>query len=338
VGRLLCGALWAGREFRFTLGPGGRARLASSDCTGRVAHNAGGVDADGLRLLGMAAHAVGDEVRATDLLNRAEAMLRDQGRLGLLPHVLSMQVQVRTELGEWDRAAAAADEGQRLAKETGQPHWSTGTLVCDARLNALRGRVEQGLKMAAEAELVANRQCLNDLLCCVQLARGSAWLSARRYGDAYVELRRLFDPADPSFHQRERFAGLMHLAEAGVHSDHRDDARLIVAELEDVAAVTPSPILHMHLGYARAVLADDADAEDRYLAALREDLSRWPWIRARIELAYGEWLRRQGRVDAARRLLQWAKASFEFVGGRAWAERVCEPSGPTAPGSEVVSG
>jgi hypothetical protein len=153
------------REFALDERRADRTRADAADRRGQLILD---VAQDGLRLLGVAAHAVGDEVRATDLLNRAEPMLRDQGWLGLLPHVLRMQV--RTELGEWDRAAAAADEGQRLAIETGQPHWSTGTLMCDARLNALQERVQQGLKMAAEAELVANRQCLNDLLCCVQHA------------------------------------------------------------------------------------------------------------------------------------------------------------------------
>jgi tetratricopeptide (TPR) repeat protein len=279
-------------------------------------------DADALRLLGMAAHAVGDEVRATDLLNRAETRLRDQGRLGVLPHVLSMQVQIRTELGEWDRARAAADEGQRLAEETGQPIWSTGTLVCEARLNALKGDIDEALKLATEAELVASRQRLNDLLSVVQLARGSAWLSAGEYGDAYAALRRLFHPADPSFHQRERFAGLTYLAEAAVRCGEVDDARAIVAGLEEVAAVTPAPMLHVHLLQARAVLAADADAEPLFRAALAEDLDRWPWIRARIELDFGSWLCRQDRAAEAQPWLRSARGTFAVIGARAWADEV----------------
>ncbi len=279
-------------------------------------------DADALRLLGMAAHAVGDEVRATDFLNRAETMLRDQGRLGLLQQVLSMQVNVRTELGEWDRADAAADEGRRLARETGQPIWRTGSLVCDARTNALRGNVEQALRLAAEAELAANRQRLNDLLSCVQLARGSAWLSAGRYADAYAALRCLFDPADPSFHQRERFAGVTYLAEAAAYSGHREDARTVVADLERDAVTTPSPLLRVHLLHARAVLADDGEAEHRHRAALGEDLTRWPWIRARIELGYGTWLCRHGRAADAVSPLRSAQATLDLIGARAWADRL----------------
>ena len=72
----------------------------------------------------------------------------------------------------------------------------------------------------------------------------------------------------------------------------------MIAGLEQVVAVTPSPILRVHLRYAHAVLADDADAEDLYRATLGEELTRWPWARARIELAYGGWLRRQRRAAA----------------------------------------
>ena len=39
------------------------------------------------------------------------------------------------------------------------------------------------------------------------------------------------------------------------------------------------------LSYARAVLADDGEAEDLFTEALRADLIRWPWLRARLELA-----------------------------------------------------
>ena len=278
-------------------------------------------DGDHLRLLGMAAHAVGDEVRAADILGRAEDLLRDQGRLGLLSQVLSMLVQVRVELGEWDGAAAAAAEGQRLAVETGQPIWSTGTMVCTARANALRGDWEGALRLAAEAELDASRRHLNDLLACVQLARGSAWLSAGRPADAYDALRRLFDPDDASFHQRERFAGVVPYVDAALQAGHRDDARGVVAGLEQTASATPSPLLQVHLRYARAALADGAQADELFRAARRADLSRWPWIRSQIELAHGCHLVRCGRPEEARRVLEVARATFEQLGARSWAAR-----------------
>ena len=278
-------------------------------------------DGDTLRLLGMAAHAIGDTVRSVDFLAQAEALLREQGRLGLLSHVLSMQVIDRLELGDWDPASAAAAEGERLTRETGQPIWRTGTLVCDAMDNAFRGHTDQAFTYAAEVEMVASRQRLNDLLSCVQLVRGAALSNAGQYEAVYPQLRRLFEPSDPSFHQRERFGAVMFLAEAAIKAGERDDARQVIAGLEEVAASTPSPVLHVHLRYARAVLADDASAPALYAELTNQDLTRWPWAKARAELAYGTWLRRQRRDAESVGVLGSALAAFDRIGATVWADR-----------------
>ncbi len=278
-------------------------------------------DGDALRLLGMAAHAIGDTARSVDFLSRSEALLREQGRLGLLSQVLSMQVIDRLELGDWAGASAAAIEGERLARETGQPIWRTGTLVCDAMDNAFRGHTDQAFTYAAEVEMVASRQRLNSLLSCVQLVRGAALSNVGRYDAAYPQLRRLFEPSHPSFHQRERFGAVMFLAEAAVETDERDDARQVIARLEDVAARTPSPMLHVHLRHARAILANDAIASALYAELMSQDLARWPWAKARAELAYGRWLRRRRRAAEAVVVLSSALAAFDRIGAPVWADR-----------------
>jgi hypothetical protein len=278
-------------------------------------------DGDALRLLGMAAHAVGDTVRSVDFLGRSAGLLREQGRLGLLSQVLTMQVIDRLELGDWPGAASCAAEGERLAQETGQPIWRTGTLACDALLDAFRGRAEPALAHAAAVEMTARPQRLNDLLSCVQLARGAALSAAGQPGAAYRELRRLFESSDPSFHQRERFGAVMFLAESAVEAGERDDARQVLAGLEGVAASTPSPLLHVHLRCARAILADDERAPALYGELMGQDLGRWPWARARAELAFGSWLWSQGRDAEALEPLGAALATFDRMGALAWAGR-----------------
>jgi len=278
-------------------------------------------DADELRLLGMAAHSVGHSARAADFLDRSETRLREQGRLGLLPHVLGMQVQVRLALGDWERATAAADEGRRLGAETGQPIWTAGALVSEAMASGLRGDADRAVDLATQIEKMASSRRLNDYLACARLARGYAWLSSGRHTDAYHELLPLFDPADPSYHQRERFNGVMFLAEAAVHAGFIPQARAVLAGLDEVAAVTPAPILRVHMLYAHAILADDTEAESRYLAAQREDLTRWPWPQARIKLAYGSWLRRQRRAAESRVPLRSALTTLDLIGARSWADQ-----------------
>jgi hypothetical protein len=272
-----------------------------------------GEDGDALRVMGMAAHAVGHLTLATELLARSEAILHRQGRLGLLSHVLTMQAWTHVLRGDLVRAADAAEKGKRLAAETGQPLWETGTLVCDVLLKALVGDTQEALRRATEAELQEARG-RNAMLSLLQLARGVVSLGAGRNRDAYRTLRAGFDLADPSFHQAEQFISLMFLADAAVRAGHREDARGLVAELELTARATLSPMHHINLMYARAVLAADEDAEDFHLAALRQDLSDWPYARAKVELAYGSWLRRQNRVPQAQVLLTSAQSTFDRIG------------------------
>ncbi|MFF3876268.1 hypothetical protein [Streptomyces sp. NPDC001978] len=73
----------------------------------------------------------------------------------------------------------------------------------------------------------------------------------------------------------------------------RHEAAHILAVLEEAAGVTPAPLLHVQLPYARAVLAADAVAEELFMVALGQDLARWPLVKARTVHAYGQWLRRE---------------------------------------------
>lgn len=279
-------------------------------------------DATSLRLCGMAAHAIGDSPRASRLLDAAATQLREQGRLGVLTQVLSMLVIIRLELGNLRGAVDAVDEGLRLAEDTGQPIWTTGTLVCAARAEAMQGHRSRALDLASQAELAANRQRLNDLLACVQMARGLAHLDAERYEVAYDCFRTMFDPASGSFHQRERFDAVMFLAETAVYTGNRDEARLIVDELETVANITPAPLLHAHLHLARAILADDDTAEDWYRTGLAADLGAFAWVRGRLEQAYGAWLMQEDRTDQAIQHFDAARAIYLETGAAGWVRLV----------------
>jgi DNA-binding CsgD family transcriptional regulator len=269
----------------------------------------------------MAAHALGDPVRAVDFFGRAESKLRAQGRLGLLSHVMTMQVLDHLALGNWNSAAAAADEGHRYAQDTGQPIWDAGSLSLAAILAGARGERDRALALAAEAEGQASVRGLNELLTCVQLARGFAWVSTGAYGEGFDALRRVFDPTDPAYHLSDRFHGVLWLADAAVRSGRIEEGREVVGVLEKEARVSPAPTLHVGLSFARAVLAPEREAERCFVAALGQDLVRWPWPRARLELAYGGWLRRHRRPAEARAPLRAACTTLELMGAQTWAEQ-----------------
>jgi DNA-binding CsgD family transcriptional regulator len=80
-------------------------------------------------------------------------------------------------------------------------------------------------------------------------------------------------------------------------------------------------LLQASLSYARPLLGDDEQAEELFQAGLSADLTRWPFFRARLLLAYGAWLRRQRRVAESRAPLRAAREAFDALGAVPWGER-----------------
>jgi DNA-binding CsgD family transcriptional regulator/tetratricopeptide (TPR) repeat protein len=296
--------------------------------------------ADEAYLAGMAGRAIGDHDAAARLLDSATTKLRAQGRLGALTQVLVMRGWVAIALGRWASAEVLVAESGRLAEEIGQPWWRTGSLIASAALRGLRGETENAERLVAEAEKTAIPQGLNDLICMIAFARGVTWLGAGRPAVALEHLTRVFDQDDPAFHEAARFMSITYLADAASQSGQRHVAVPILDELETLAQRTPSPTLHAGLVYARAVLAQDDAAEWLYDAALGSDLRYHPFDHARLQLAYGAWLRRHRRVSESRRPLRAARQVFDALACVPWGERARqelratgEQSRPRVPGA-----
>ncbi|WP_440071270.1 ATP-binding protein [Streptosporangium sp. OZ121] len=279
------------------------------------------LDGAATRLLGIAASTVGAFDLVGDFMDASIADLRAQGRLGLLTRALSTQVWRHVFCGDWAGALLVAEEAHRLARETAQVRRQASSLGMLGLLAGLRGEEERGLALVAEGERVLGTVAISSAVAVLQHARGMIALCAGRYDDAFGHLWRLFEPGDAAHHQIWRQWVISELAEAAVATGRRETARGAVAELEQVAARTPSPLLHLGLRHARALLADDADAEALYLDALSADLSRWPTARARLLLAHGMWLRRRRRIQEARAPLRAARDAFDVLGLLAWGER-----------------
>jgi len=248
-------------------------------------------------------------------------MMREEGRIGLLSNVLTFEIAQHIELGNWAVADAMGAEARQLAQEAGNTLCHTQCAVLEAQIAAFRGDNERAQTLANEVEQLATSSRLSPLLTGAQIARGCGWLSEGRYLEAFDALARIFDRADTCRHVVECGRAVMYLAEAANRAERIEPARTIITRLEKVARVTPSVTLHVHLSYARAVLACDIEAEGFYLAALNQDLELLPWARARIELAYGCWLRRQRRVAECRALLRAARETLSRIGAATWAEQ-----------------
>ncbi|WP_238008547.1 AAA family ATPase [Dactylosporangium sp. AC04546] len=287
----------------------------------RSASARAGADAQTLRLLGSAAVIIGAFDQAEACCAASVPDLRAQGRLGSLTRALAALAWCAAPQGDLDAGVPAAEEAARLALETSQPLFFGIARASAAVMAALGGHPERAAALAAEAEQRGVAAAVRPVLATAQLSRGLSALADGRYADAYGELRRMHDPGDPSFHFGLRCFALTDLVEAAAHSGHRDAVTDVVSDLEAAGRRTSSPALHAGLRYARAVLADDARAEALFRAALSAETSRWPFSRARTQLAYGQWLRRQRRPVESRAPLRAARNTFDALGTAPWAER-----------------
>jgi DNA-binding CsgD family transcriptional regulator len=278
--------------------------------------------AEDARLLGSAAVVVGAFEMSVPLLHASVAGLRAQGRLAQLARALTMQGWSALCLADWRVAIPALDEAVRMATETGEAAWAAGARAMQAIIAAMRGQPDAATALSMEAEGAALATGATHMLAYIHVARSLAALGAGRADDAYQELVHIYDAADPAHHMVPSCWYVGELAEAAMHGNRRDEARVLIRELEPMVEGSRSPWIRSAFTYARAQLADDAEFEQRVREALSQaQASRWPFQRARLQLSYGTWLRRQRRISDARAVLRSARDVFDSIGTPEWAER-----------------
>ena len=94
------------------------------------------------------------------------------------------------------------------------------------------------------------------------LARGAAALADGRHAGAFDHLWPVFDEASPSFHRFMRWPALLDLVEAATGCGHHDQAQAVLADLAPILRTANPPILRANLTCARALTADDDDADE----------------------------------------------------------------------------
>ncbi|MEZ2126483.1 MULTISPECIES: AAA family ATPase [unclassified Sinorhizobium] len=276
------------------------------------------------RILGSTANVIGAFDLGVSFLTDSATALRDQGRLSDLARVLFAQAWAEMEVGDWTGAMSEAEESVRFAGETGGTLWIAAATIVKAKLAGMMGNLEQSQAYAAEAERLVLSVGASFLLAMLQIARGISAIGAGRHWEAYEHLRRLFAPADPAFNSGLQFFGLADFVEAAVFSGNAEAAREVIEEMERVSAPSPVPWVEAMLHYGKALLAAPADAERFFLQGLGPVAKRWPFLRGRLLLAYGGWLRRQRRSVDARAPLREARDIFDALGALPWSDRARE--------------
>lgn len=279
------------------------------------------LDLDTVRTLAKALGTLGAFHVSAAFQDAAVIGLRERGSLHKLPEALTDQAWTAITMMNRTVAITAADECVRLAEETGQPLWTAAAKCGQAMLAALRGDFSAAQLLADEAETLTLPLQANAVLCGIQLARGTAALGSGRYDDAYADLRRVFDPADPAHHHFQSLWAVGDFAEAASHTGRKDEAHQLLDQLDPGSSRSWHSWVAVAFRYAEPLLADDDNAEKLYVAALTGELAQWPAYRARLLLEYGSWARRRRHIRAARSNLRAAREACDALGMAPWADR-----------------
>src|SRR5262249_53071504 len=140
---------------------------------------------------------------------------------------------------------------------------------------------------------------------------GMAAFAEGNYASAYAQLRHLFGDHGEALHHRVSYLGIADLAAAAVRAERHLEVRTRIERALAPADPSPGPRLHQLAARARALLAEPAQAEAYFDKGLSDPAGdRWPFERAQLRLDYGEWLRRQRRINDAKPVLAAALEAF----------------------------
>jgi DNA-binding CsgD family transcriptional regulator len=127
---------------------------------------------------------------------------------------------------------------------------------------------------------------------------------------------------------------LFYLADAASSKNRADVVQRAIAALERTVSSPWFDVLQSAVDYARAVSAPEETAGQYYKEALVGPAGGRVFDRARVQLAYGRWLRRQQQRLEAREQLRAARNEFDQLGnepyGR-WARDELRAAGEGSP-------
>jgi ATP/maltotriose-dependent transcriptional regulator MalT len=260
----------------------------------------------------------GDLVEGARLAARGEQVARSRGLVAPLAAILMGRATWELGAGRFAAAESTATEGLTLAREIGQTGVAAVMLALLARVDAVRGREEECRRRATEALSLAASRVEAHPESAAETALAQLDLAMGRPADALLRLQTIFTGG----HSIYRHAVIDDLVEAAASAGRPDEALDAVAAWQRWARHSGHPIGDVVLARARALLAGPEDAEARFQDALAaHERLPWPFLQARTELAYGEFLRRARRRADARTQLRAALERFEALGAAPWADR-----------------
>ncbi|MGW6122033.1 helix-turn-helix transcriptional regulator [Nocardia sp. NPDC055165] len=282
-----------------------------------AAARTGGADspADLVQLCGSGL-VVGQDEQVEELAGELIRECREQGRIGLLAPLLFFRSEGLLFGGRPRESRIAAEEGLRIAQDSGQAQWISQIHAFLAYLAALQG---DSASCRDHAERAAAEEFGGPG------AVGASWAHAAvallalgegRLEQARTELAQM--TIEPARHHVIGLRTLPDQIEVAVRLGATDRATEALDRLTAWSQRTEQEWIAALAARGRALLADGPAAEQHFVAALAANR---PFDEARTRLLYGEWLRRDKRKVDARTQLEQATALFDRLGAAPWSER-----------------
>jgi DNA-binding NarL/FixJ family response regulator len=267
-----------------------------------------------------AAQWLGDDEGFGSLTERAASMARQRGELGILADALGMRAGQLALKQQFDAASVAASEAVELAHELKADNLELYPRAAIAIISAVRGNDEEAHRQAQDVVERATSNGLRLRASMAVYALALLDLGRARWVEALERLDSLLkrgsggmDPiVGPIFPDR---------IEAAVRASRLDEARASLAQFEAWIGYSGAQSAQLRLAACRALLASGDEAAEHFEEALRCEAAGRPLDVARIQLLYGEHLRRLRRRSDARVQLRAALEGFERLRAEPWAER-----------------
>jgi DNA-binding CsgD family transcriptional regulator len=292
--------------------------------------------------VGAAAWILDETELAVKVLREALTRLRAPGARGSSGAVLSALQWACIDSGRWDEALDAAREAGDIAAAYQMETVAATADLTVATVSAMRGHQDQVALLLARVLATVDTSEYRGFAARTRHAAGLNALAQGRYATAYAQLSRLFAPDGTPLHHHFSYLAIADVAAAAARAERHLEARTLVERA--LARVVPAPgaRLEQLAARARGLLAEPADAGRHFAAPLTDGAGEaWPFERAQLQLDYGEWLRRQRRINDAKPVLGAALESFRSLGAAPWTRRAESESracGVAAPVSPAAAG
>ena len=238
--------------------------------------------------------------------------------------IRAMMLLARDDLdtGQWDEALELVDEALELSDRHDYRMLVWHGDQIRAAVAAARGDFETAHEIAEQLlQWAAPRR--------IRLMQWYAWqalsLAALGEGDfeeAYRHASSISPPGTLASHVPHALYVAMDLVEAAARAGRHDEAAAHAAAMGDADIASLSPRLALVARGSAAIAAPDDSAVGLFEQALAiPGIDRWPFELARVQLAFGERLRRAQAIRQSRLHLAAALQAFERLGARPWATR-----------------